>query len=88
MKVAEGSTEKVQIDAPDLDAILGPAKKGAAERLSRQGVQRALDSDLIALGLAEIEKRLRDLCLRRTRGAPSPARARLTNLKAKTELGS
>ncbi|HEY8708518.1 MAG TPA: endopeptidase La [Burkholderiaceae bacterium] len=26
MKVAEGSTETVRIDAPDLDAILGPAK--------------------------------------------------------------
>ena len=44
MKVAEGSTEKVRIDAPDLDAILGPAKfeREVALRSSVTGVATGL----------------------------------------------
>ena len=44
MQVAEGSTEKVRIDAPDLDAILGPAKfeREVALRSSVTGVATGL----------------------------------------------
>ena len=44
MKVAEGSTENVRIDAPDLDAILGPAKfeREVALRSSVTGVATGL----------------------------------------------
>ena len=44
MKVAEGSTEKVRIDAADLDAILGPAKfeREVALRSSVTGVATGL----------------------------------------------
>ena len=44
MKVAEGSTETVRIDAPDLDAILGPAKfeREVALRSSVTGVATGL----------------------------------------------
>jgi ATP-dependent Lon protease len=44
MKVAEGSTAKVLIDAPDLDAILGPAKfeREVALRSSVAGVATGL----------------------------------------------
>ena len=44
MKVTEGSTENVRIDAPDLDAILGPAKfeREVALRSSVTGVATGL----------------------------------------------
>ncbi|HEX7437352.1 MAG TPA: endopeptidase La, partial [Caldimonas sp.] len=44
MKVAEGSTEKMSIDAPDLDAILGPVKfeREVALRSSVTGVATGL----------------------------------------------
>ena len=44
MKVAEGSTENVRIDAPDLDAVLGPAKfeREVALRGSVTGVATGL----------------------------------------------